>query len=265
MVRQLQTETGLREYPRPPEGEAAQLTSEYEVSSWCFPLTYLIHNRSWASNTAYITACFVWTRVFNGTENYFLMIRGKKNQPDVSCCLILFDCCVRGRWGWGLFLCDYHPSCSYPRALLHCKRVTRTVTTWPSPQHGEIAQSITAGDGAAPCPPHTHMGVSRARSGQRPQGMQPTDPQGNETPRTLGGWTLLTPAPLTYKGRHPTGPWAWSPAGAWGMHRSQGRHPKDTRGGCTPPTPRGGDKAPQPQGGGDGDAPCRPQEMEPPG
>lgn len=33
MVRQLQTGTGLREYPRPPEGGAAQLTSEFEVSS----------------------------------------------------------------------------------------------------------------------------------------------------------------------------------------------------------------------------------------
>lgn len=92
---------------------------------------YLIHNGSRAHNTAYITACFVQTRVFNDTENYFLMIRRRKKKKSARCFMLsdFIRLLHTGKGSVWLFFCDYHPSSSYPWALLHCKTVTRTVMT----------------------------------------------------------------------------------------------------------------------------------------
>lgn len=89
---------------------------------------YLIQNRSQAYNTAYITVRFVQTRVFNDTENYLLMIRGKKKSAR---CFMLSDFIKllhtgkRGGCWFSLTATSLH----IPGALLHCKTVTHTVTT----------------------------------------------------------------------------------------------------------------------------------------
>lgn len=91
---------------------------------------YLIHNCSPAYNAAYITACFVRTGEFNGTENYLLMIRGEKSAK----CFMLSDFIkLLPTWKWevvAVFSATTAPlphipeSCALQDSNRHCHNMT---------------------------------------------------------------------------------------------------------------------------------------------